>query len=289
MDKIEHQFNGTRAEVFVLLLSILAFALTGSGQVVKPQVVTVKSGRLQLKAMLFVPSGRGPFPGVLFSHGRGDQPQTEGRIEGITELGSLFVRHGYVFLAIFRRGEGLSADQGDFIGDLINKERESKGDESAKKLQLRLMETDHLSDTLSALKYLRKLDQVDNNDIAIVGHSFGGQISLLAGQRKSSIKAVVAFAAAANSWAGSDALRTRLLSAARKLSAPAAFIYAANDYSVEPGRILAGEMQRLGKSNKLVIYPEFGESTQNAHQFVYLGPKIWEKDVFAFLDKYLSP
>jgi carboxymethylenebutenolidase len=289
MHETKHRIIGIKREIFVLLLSVLAIAFTGQGQIVKPEVVTVKSGRLQLKAMLFAPSGRGPFPGVIFSHGRGDKPQTEGRIEGITELGTLFARHGYIFLAVFRRGEGLSADQGEFIGDLLDKERKSKGENAAKELQLRLMETDHLSDTLSALKYLRKMDRVDKGRIAAAGHSFGGQISLLAAERKSSIKAVVAFGAAANSWSGSDILRKRLLLAVGKLSSPVAFVYAANDYSVEPGKVLAGEMQRLAKPNKLLIYPEFGPSSQNAHELIYLGARIWEKDVFAFLDKYLSP
>ena len=58
-------------------------------------------------------------------------------------LGSVFVKDGYAFLYLFRRGEGLSADQGSFIGDLLQREEAAKGEESRKHLQFVLMTTDH--------------------------------------------------------------------------------------------------------------------------------------------------
>lgn len=115
-----------------------------------PETVIVRSGTLRLRALLWRPQGRGPFPAILFNHGRGLTPLTEGRVEGITELGRLFVNHGYVFLAPFRRGEDLSADQGVFIGNLLDRERAANGDEAARELQVRLLESDHLEDALGS-------------------------------------------------------------------------------------------------------------------------------------------
>ena len=104
---------------------------------------------------------KGPFPAVLFNHGRGLTPQTPGRVEGITNLARVFAGHGYVFMALFRRGEGLSADQGVSIGDLLERERVANGDEAATKLQVQLLESDHLEDALAGLAFLRAAANVD--------------------------------------------------------------------------------------------------------------------------------
>src|SRR4030095_1666434 len=101
--------------------------------------VVVRSGALHLRALLWQPSGKGPFPAVLFNHGRGLTPQTPGRVEGITKLARVFTNDGYVFMALFRRGEGLSADQGVFIGNLLERERVTNGDEAATRLQVQLL------------------------------------------------------------------------------------------------------------------------------------------------------
>ena len=53
-----------------------------------------------------------------------------------------------------------------------------------KGLQLRLLTTDHLDDVIAGLSFLTKLPRVDANRIAIAGHSFGGQLTLLAAERK---------------------------------------------------------------------------------------------------------
>ena len=39
--------------------------------------------------------------------------------EAAEKLGPIFVRHGYTFLYLFRRGQGLSADQGPFMQDVL--------------------------------------------------------------------------------------------------------------------------------------------------------------------------
>jgi hypothetical protein len=47
-------------------------------------------------------------------------------------LGPVFVKHRYVFLYLFGRGEGLSADQGAFIGDILQRAEAAKGEEARK-------------------------------------------------------------------------------------------------------------------------------------------------------------
>jgi dienelactone hydrolase len=274
--------------LILLLMSLIAVGAE-SQTFDGPDTVVVRSGALQLRALLWRPNGKGPFPAVLFNHGRGLTPQTAGRMEGITKLARVFTNHGYVFMALFRRGEGLSADQGVFIGNLLERERVANGDEAATRLQVQLLESDHLEDALAGLAFLRAAAQVDPRRVAVVGHSFGGSLSLLVAERDRSLRAVVSFAGAAGSWEGSPDLRARLMTAVGGLTAPVLFVYSTNDFSVAPGTALDAEMARLSKIRRLELFPPFGKTAEEGHGFVYLGAPHWERDVFSFLDDYMKP
>lgn len=93
-----------------VLAGLFAVAASGqSSQTIAPQTVEIASGNLHLKAYLWKPVGLGPFPAVLFNHGRSNGPQQHTHKLTITEaaqiLGPVFVKHGYVFLYLFRRGK----------------------------------------------------------------------------------------------------------------------------------------------------------------------------------------
>jgi carboxymethylenebutenolidase len=253
----------------------------------------VPSGNLRLKGFLWTPAATAPSPAVLFVHGSGS---TDGAHTGelaITEaaaiLAPVFVKHGYAFLYLFRRGQGLSADQGPFMQDLLQHEKAAKGDEARKRLQFTLLTTDHLDDVMAGMSFLKTLPRVDPRRIAVVGHSFGGQLALLAAQRDSALRAAVTFGAAAASWEGSPEIRELLLTAARKTSVPVMLVHAANDYSTAPGKALDGELARLNKPHLLRIYSPVGKTADDGHMFVYTDIAEWESDVFGFLDRYCKP
>jgi hypothetical protein len=82
------------------------------------------------------------------------------------------------------------------------------------------------------------------------------------------IRAAVIFGGTAGSWNQSAVLRDHLLAAVGRMSAPALFIHAENDYSTAPGLALTGEMQRLGKPHALKIYPAVGADTRAVHNLV---------------------
>jgi len=226
----------------------------------------------------------------MFNHGRSNDASRTGGLDftaAAETLGSVFVRHGYSFLYLFRRGEGLSADQGAFIGDIVRREEISNGEEARKRLQLVLMTTDHLDDVVAGLSLLKNVPEIDANRIAIAGHSFGGQLALLAAERDSTIRAVVTFAAAAGSWEDSSELRERLLAAVRNVTVPIMLLQAENDYSVLPGTAMANELSRLHKPHVLKIYPPVGRTPDDGHAAVYRAVDQWEDDVFRFLDTNL--
>jgi carboxymethylenebutenolidase len=279
----------TLAFLFVLTSAALAIDQQVS---IAPETVVVPSGKLRLKAFLWKPSGPGPFPAVLFCHGSGgaDAAHTAGLpiTEAAEKLALPFLKHGYAFLYLFRRGQGLSADEGAFIQDILKREEATKGKEARQHLQFVLATTDHLDDVTAALSFLKTLPEVDAKRIAIAGHSFGGQLTLLVAERDHTIRAAVAFAAAANSWERSSELRDRLLVAADKATAPIMLIQAANDYSTAPSYALADELERLHKPHLLKIYPPVGKTSDDGHNFLYLATPRWEDDLFKFLDEHVK-
>ena len=271
-----------------LVLALTPLVVAQSVQSAGAQIVEFSSGNLHLKGYLWKPSGRGPFPAVLFNHGSGgnDSMQTSGMpiSQAAGVLAPIFLKHGYAFFYPCRRGHGLSADRGEFIQDVL-KRQEAAGIEARQKLQFELMTGPHLDDTLAALSFLKTVPEIDTHRIAIVGHSFGGQLALLDAERERNLSAVVTFGAAANSWDKSPELRERLLAAVTKARSPIMLIHAANDYSTTPGRKLAAELERIQKPHILKIYPAVGRTSDEGHNAVYTASGIWEADVFAFLDQ----
>jgi carboxymethylenebutenolidase len=273
--------------LLISALATLAECHVSSG----PETVVVHNGSLTLRALLWCPQGRGPFPAVLLNHGSGrtqEEVERLGPYEGQADiLGPLFARHGYVFLYLFRRGVGLSANQGASAVDLMNNELAAHGREARNALQLKLLENSEMSDAISGLAFLRALPEVDARDVAVIGHSFGGSLTLLLAEREPNLRAVVVFSAAGYSWDGSPELRARLLAAVTHITAPVFFIHAANDYSVAAGKALDAQLQELGKPHRLKIYPPIGQTADDGHSLLYLGVGLWEPDVFAFLDEHM--
>jgi dienelactone hydrolase len=165
---------------------------------------------------------------------------------------------------------------------------QAEGAEGRNRVQLQLLEHEQMNEAAAALARLRARGDVDARRIGVVGHSFGGSLSVLMAARDPKIRAAVIFGAAAGSWNQSAELRERLLAAVARMSAPAFFIHAVNDYSTAPGPALAAEMQRLGKPHALKIYPPYGADTRAGHNLVFRSVRTWESDVFAFLDAYLD-
>ena len=252
----------TRRWVLILTLFALtaAAAVTADAQSIgNAKVVVVRNGSATLHALLWRPQGRGPFPAVLFNHGSGRTPEDLARLgpyEPQAEiLGPVFARHGYEFMYLFRRGVGLSADQGVSAIDLMTGERAVHGQEARNKLQLQLMENREMSDALSGLAYLRALPEVDGRKMAVTGHSFGGSMTVLLAAREPDLRAVVVFSGAGLSWDRSPELRARLLAAARHIEAPVLLVYAANDYSLAAAKALDARLTELRKPHLSKIYP----------------------------------
>ena len=251
---------------------------------VRRDTVEFSSGAHRLRGVVWRPTGTGPFPAVLFNHGSG---RATYEME-MNAIGALYVAHGYVLFWPYRRGQGLSADRGEYMGDSVDRAVAAAGPEVRGRTMTELLATQQLDDALAALANLKHMPGVDSERIAVGGNSFGGILTVLLAQRAVGIRAAIASATAAQTWGVTPELRDRLLGAVRAAAAPIFFVQAANDYDLSPSRVLSAAMNEAGKPNQMKIYPAFGPTAAEGHAFGYLGGAIWGPDVFAYLDEQLK-
>lgn len=285
------RWRGTLTLAILVLASAEAKGQAPKHGALNPDTVVIQTGSATLRGLVWRPAGHGPFPAILLNHGSGRTPEELarlGRYEGQADtLGPVFARHGYIFLFLFRHGVGLSASQGTNAIDTMDIELAARGQEARNKLQLQLLEGREMSDALAGLTFLKAMPDVDPRRIGLVGHSFGGSLTLLMAEREPRLRAVVIFSGGGYSWDRSSELRERLLAAAAHVTAPVFLIHAANDYSTSMGTAVDARLQQLGKVHRLKIYPPIGHTAEDGHAFPLIGVSRWAPDVFAFLDQYM--
>ena len=184
--------SGIYALAIVLSVPLVGAQNAGSHE---PGLVTVRSGDVSLRALVWRPAGTGPFPAVLLNHGSGrtrEELERLGPYEKQAEaIGPVFARHGYVFMYLFRRGVGLSADQGVSSVEVMNREAAEHDQTARNALQLQLLENRESIDARAALAFLRARSDVDRGDVALVGDSFGSSLTLVVGEREPALRALV--------------------------------------------------------------------------------------------------
>jgi dipeptidyl aminopeptidase/acylaminoacyl peptidase len=270
-----------KAWLYLLFLSwflLLPFALLAS------EIVSFPSGVLTLQGVVYKPKGPGPFPAIVYNHGSAPGMLSSQAFEA---LGPVFVSHGWVFFGPYRRGQGLSASAGAYIGDEIAAAEKKDGLSAAAAAMVRLLETDHLSDQLAAREWLRKQEFVKPDAIAVAGNSFGG-IETVLGAERGNYCAAVDSAGGAQSWAQAPELQQIMTRAVRNSKAPIFFFQAENDYDLSPSKTLSSAMKDAGRAYELKIYPPWGNSVQDGHTFGYFGATVWANDVFRFLNQHCT-
>jgi len=248
------------------------------------EVVSFRSGSLTLKGVVYKPQGNGPFPAVVYNHGSAGGMLSQMAFDS---LGPVFVKRGWIFFGPYRRGQGLSASAGGYIGDSISAAMKAGGMRAGAATMVRLLSTTQLNDQLSALAWLRSQSYVDAKRVAVAGTSFGG-IETVLGAEHGTYCAAIDAAGGAQSWSDAPELQTLMLGAVRQARAPIFFLQAENDYDLSPSRVLAAAMKDAGKQYQLKIYPPYGKSVADGHAFGYFGGAVWGDDVFRFLDEHCA-
>lgn len=265
--------------VTCLLSANIARAAESSAE---PKVVHFQNQNIALAGELFKPKGDGPFPAILYNHG-----SAPGMLNSQASkiIGPLFVEKGWAFFMPYRRGQGLSAKAGPYIGDELEDARKRGGKTERFATMVTLLTTDHLEDQLAALQWLTSQKFIQANRVAVAGNSFGG-IETVLGAAQAPYCAGVDASGGAETWSEAPELQSLLKAAVRKSNAPIFFFQAANDFDLSPSKVLSAEMKQAGKEALLKIYPPYGSSHRDGHSFAYLGSAAWFNDVFAFLQKH---
>lgn len=265
----------TSGEPHTQLPALAAFRKTAEN-------VKYKAGEYNLPGYLYKPVGKGPFPAVIWNHGSERNPK------GQPELARFYTQRGYVFFIPIRHGHGQAP--GAYIGTLQEELSARDLDRAVIRKKIADLHDRYNHDVVAAVAWLKEQPYVDPNRLVMSGVSYGGIQTVLTAEKGLGIKAFVAFAPAAMSFAN-VALRERLVIAVRHAKAPLFLLQAKNDYSTGPSELLAPILKEKGSPSQAKVYPAFGTTPQEGHGAFAcwsLGITIWGDDVLQFVDEAIK-
>ncbi len=132
--------------------------------------IVFKSGGLTLRGSLYMPGGKGPFPGIVLTHG-GTKLGRQLSLYRI--LSRELTRRGYVVLSFDFRGFGESENPVKF--------------ETPEDL-------DFIEDLKQAVSFLLSVKGVDASKLYLLGHSFGAGVVIPAGITDPRVKKIISIA-----------------------------------------------------------------------------------------------
>lgn len=214
--------------VFVLLLALLA----ASAFAAESKTVSYKSGDETVQGVLYTPSGKGAFPGLIVIH------EWWGLNEWVNDQASKLADQGYVALAIdLYRGKVATTP------DMAHEIMRGVPEDRAKR------------DLHAAFEFLASQSNVKKDRIGAIGWCMGGGYSLdLALQEPTLAADVINYGHLATD---PDALK--------KINAPILGLFGAQDRGISPADVKTfGEtLDRLGKKIEIKIYDDAGHAFEN--------------------------
>jgi carboxymethylenebutenolidase len=237
----------------LLLLTVSSFAATSKD-------VTYKSGDETVKAVVYTPEGKGPFPALIVIH------EWWGLNDWVEEQASKLADQGYVTLAV----------------DLY-RGRVATTPEEAHEIMRGVPEDRAKRDLAAAFDYLQSQSDVKKNKIGAIGWCMGGGYALDVALQEPTLAAdVINYGHLATD---PDELR--------KINAPILGLFGGQDRGITPDDVHKfGElMDKLGKKIDVTIYPDAGHAFENPNNKGGYreadANDAWSKTV-AFLEKTLK-
>ena len=235
---------------FVVTCLLLVIAMPGFAATSKD--VSYKSGDETVKAILYTPEGKGPFPAIIVIH------EWWGLNDWIKEQATKLADQGYAALAI----------------DLYRGKAATTPDE-AHEMMRGLPEDRAKRDLDAAFKYLRSQNNVKKNKIGAIGWCMGGGFALDVALIEPELAAdVINYGHLAT-----DA------ESLKKINAPILGLFGAQDRGIPPEDVKKfGEtLDKMGKKTDITIYPDAGHAFENPNNKEGYRPKdaadAWSKTV----------
>jgi carboxymethylenebutenolidase len=222
---VEDFMRAALLTAFITLLAITAFAA-------EPQDVTYRSGDETVHAILYAPSGEGPFPALVVIH------EWWGLNDWIKQQASNYADQGYVTLAIdlYRGQVATNPDEAHQIMRGVPEDRASR-------------------DLLAATSYLRSLTTVNTKRIGAIGWCMGGGYALDLAIADPKLKAAVI------NYGHLASDKTTL----KKIHASILGIFGGKDKGIPVADVnkFQAEMKSLNKKVEIHIFPDAGHAFEN--------------------------
>ena len=213
------------AAALIAMLAAPSFAVDG-----KP--VSYQSGTETVNALLYTPSGKGPFPALVVIH------EYWGLNDWVKEQASKLADQGYVALAIdlYRGKVATTPDEAHEIMRGVPEDRASR-------------------DLLAASAYLRSQKNVDPARVGSIGWCMGGGYAFNLAVNDPKLKAVVINY---GHLASDDATL-------KKINAAVLGIFGGQDRGIPPADVnkFESQMKALGKTVDVHIFPDAGHAFEN--------------------------
>ncbi|MCH2200330.1 MAG: dienelactone hydrolase family protein [Fuerstiella sp.] len=226
-----------------MLFAVLVLSLTPHPTRLIAREVVFPVGSEQLRGHLAAPEGAGPFPAVIYLHG-GRGPLIGGNPKATAEA---LAKSGFI---------GFSPLRGKNSSLVRN-----------------------VQEVTAAINYVKNLDSVDQQHLAIVGFSRGGLLAFMASTRRRDLDAVVLMAPAH----GRGTLH-HFLSDVDSVTARTLILVAKNDTKqvdhVRISRQVGTALKNAGKDSRLLVYPSYG---RDGHQLFFEVRRAYWKDIENFL------
>jgi len=235
------------------------------------------AGSITLETTIFKPDGAGPFPMIVFNHGKmPGEPHTQSRSRPLA-FAREFVRRGYVVVAPNR--EGFAQSGGTYHQEGCDVEKNGAA---------------QAEDVAATIAYMSKASYVDASRIVVAGTSHGGLTTIAYGtQAASGVRGLINFSGglrqdACSGW--QDNLTHAFEVYGEQVRVPSLWLYGDNDSIWTPeltGRMYAAYINH-GAAAKMV---DFGSYKNDAHRLVVDrdGVSIWWPSVDAFLTRIGMP
>ena len=207
-----------------LLLAIPSFAATAKD-------VSFKSGDDTVKAIVYTPEGKGPFPAIVVIH------EWWGLNDWVKDQASKLADQGYLALAVdFYRGKvATTRDQAH---------------------ELSRAPSDRVKrDARAAFAYLQSRPDVKKDKIGSIGWCWGGGYSLQLAIEEPTLAADVI------NYGDVSASPEEL----KQINAPILGLFGAHDQGITPDDVkkFGEQLDKLGKKGDITIYPDAGHGFQN--------------------------
>ncbi|WP_144106811.1 alpha/beta hydrolase family protein [Paraburkholderia sp. BCC1886] len=225
----------------------------------------------KLSTYLYLPPGQGPFPLVVLNHGKspGGQMQPDTMFKWQARV---FLERGYAVLAPNRPGLGKST--GGYISGCDVKDNARVWAESVQ----------------AAIDYARKLPEIDDKKIVVIGQSQGGITSVALGERNlPGVLGIVNFAGGSRDercggWEGGLVDSYKAYGADSTI--PTIFFYGDNDGHWGDGTLSKQFFSAYHAGNPNSTYVDEGNFADgDAHHFFSKdGYYAWDKPLWQFFD-----